>query len=78
MSDPHADVAKLSYEQAREELVKVVEQMEGGDIPLEQALSLWERGEALAARCESWLSGAREKLTAARERRIDAQEASDA
>ncbi len=52
------DVAQLSYEQAREELVAVVAQLEAGAATLEQSLGLWERGEALAARCEAWLQGA--------------------
>ena len=53
------DVARLSYEQAREELVAVVQRLEAGQVPLEEALGLWERGEALAARCQSWLDEAR-------------------
>ncbi len=61
-----ADVASLSYEQAREELVAVVSQLEAGGASLEQSLALWERGEALAARCEAWLEGARQRLDAAR------------
>lgn len=59
------DVASLSYEQARDELVRVVQRLEAGGEPLEASLALWERGEALAARCQEWLDGARERLTAA-------------
>ncbi|GAA3671838.1 hypothetical protein GCM10023081_07700 [Arthrobacter ginkgonis] len=59
-------IANLSYEQAREELVAVVSQLEAGGATLEQSLALWERGEALAARCEAWLEGARQRLDAAR------------
>ncbi|MGL3805082.1 exodeoxyribonuclease VII small subunit [Paeniglutamicibacter sp. R2-26] len=62
----HQDVAQLSYEQAREELVAVVAQLEAGAATLEQSLGLWERGEALAARCEAWLQGASARLDAAR------------
>lgn len=60
-----APVAELSYEQAREELVNVVARLEAGDQTLEDALALWERGEALAARCQEWLDGARARLDAA-------------
>jgi exodeoxyribonuclease VII small subunit len=60
------DVAGLSYEQARDELVRVVGELEQGGVPLEQSLALWERGEALARRCEEWLAGARARLDAAR------------
>lgn len=62
----NADIAAMSYEQAREELVAVVNQLEAGNTSLEQSLALWERGEALAARCEAWLEGARQRLDAAR------------
>jgi exodeoxyribonuclease VII small subunit len=65
-TDANQDVAALSYEQAREELVSVVSQLEAGGASLEQSLALWERGEALAARCEAWLEGARQRLHAAR------------
>ncbi len=64
-----ADVAELSYEQARDELVAVVGKLEQGGVPLEESIGLWERGEALAARCEEWLEGARERLDAAKKAR---------
>jgi exodeoxyribonuclease VII small subunit len=60
------DVSELSYEQARDELVQVVGELEQGSATLEQSLALWERGEALAARCEEWLIGAKARLEAAR------------
>jgi exodeoxyribonuclease VII small subunit len=60
--DPNADVAKMSYEQARDELLNVVAELEQGSVSLEASLALWERGEALANQCESWLSGARKRL----------------
>jgi exodeoxyribonuclease VII small subunit len=61
-----ADVASLSYEQARDELVRVVSELEQGSSTLEESLVLWERGEALAKRCEEWLLGAKARLDAAR------------
>lgn len=64
--DPNADVEGLSYEEARDELVRVVTELEQGAASLEASLAMWERGEALANRCESWLTGARERLEAAR------------
>ncbi|MDU0348645.1 exodeoxyribonuclease VII small subunit [Actinomyces sp. MRS3W] len=66
-SDANADVASLPYEQAREQLVGVVQRLEAGQVPLEEALALWERGEALAARCQSWLDAARARLAAVAE-----------
>lgn len=60
------DVASLSFEQARDELVRVVAELEQGAPTLEHSLALWERGEALANRCEEWLLGAKRRLEAAR------------
>ncbi|MBO9626832.1 MAG: exodeoxyribonuclease VII small subunit [Microbacterium sp.] len=59
-------VETLSFEAARDELVKVVAELEQGAPTLEHSLALWERGEALAARCEEWLLGAKRRLDAAR------------
>jgi exodeoxyribonuclease VII small subunit len=56
---------KLSYEQAREELVEVVRKLEAGGTTLEESLALWERGEELATICQEWLDGARKRLDAA-------------
>jgi len=60
------NTSALSYEEARDELVQVVNRLEQGGATLEESLQLWERGEALAARCEEWLLGARKRLEAAR------------
>jgi exodeoxyribonuclease VII small subunit len=60
------DLAGLSYEQARDELVGVVARLEAGGASLEESLVLWERGEALATRCQEWLDGARARLVSAR------------
>ena len=46
--------------------MRVVAELEQGAPTLEQSLALWERGEALAARCEEWLLGAKRRLDAAR------------
>ena len=65
-TDETADIADLSYEAARDQLVRVVAELEQGSATLERSLELWERGEALADRCEQWLLGARARLDAAR------------
>ena len=67
-ADVNADVSALGYEQARDELVSVVARLEAGAQSLEESLALWERGEALAARCQEWLDGARQRLSAVREK----------
>ena len=61
-----ADTNAMSFEQARDELVQVVAELEQGAPTLEKSLELWERGEALANRCEQWLIGAKQRLDAAR------------
>ncbi|GAA1070752.1 exodeoxyribonuclease VII small subunit [Tsukamurella spumae] len=61
MSD-ETPVAELGYEQARDELTVVVKLLEQGGIDLDESLQLWERGEALAKRCEEHLAGARARI----------------
>lgn len=56
------EIADLGYEAAREELVETVRRLEAGGTTLEESLALWERGEALAKRCQEWLDGARRRL----------------
>lgn len=62
VSDTNADVAELGYERARDELVNVVKMLEQGGLDLDESLALWERGEALAKRCEEHLAGARQRV----------------
>ena len=57
-------MSELSFEQAREELAGIVRQLEAGGLTLEESLSLWERGEQLAATCQRWLEAARTRLDA--------------
>ncbi|WP_449386466.1 exodeoxyribonuclease VII small subunit [Cellulomonas soli] len=75
--DVPAEVAALSYEQARDELVSVVARLESGADSLEESLALWERGEALAARCQDWLDGARARLEGARSSAAPARDGDD-
>ena len=58
------DPASLGYEQARDELLLVVQRLESGGVPLEESLALWERGETLAGTCQDYLDGARRRLEA--------------
>ncbi len=61
-AEQHPDIADLTYEQARDELVSIVARLEAGQVPLEESMSLWHRGEALAAHCTTWLDGAQARL----------------
>lgn len=56
---------KLSYEQARDQLVEVVAKLESGNVELSTAMDLWEQGEKLAAVCQEWLDGAKARIRAA-------------
>jgi len=62
MTDP----SELTFEQARTELDEVVRRLEDGSTTLEDALALWERGEALHRRCAEILGAAEERLRALR------------
>ncbi|MGI8459086.1 MAG: exodeoxyribonuclease VII small subunit [Propionibacteriaceae bacterium] len=57
---------QLGYEQARQQLITVVQRLESGGVPLEESLGLWERGERLAAICQRWLDGAKDRVEKAR------------
>lgn len=59
------DDTPRSYEEARDELAAVVARLESGGLTLDESLTLWERGEALAALCGTFLDGARERVEAA-------------
>lgn len=64
-----AEIATFGYERARDELVNVVKMLEQGGMDLDDSLTLWERGEALATRCEEHLAGARKRVEDALSRR---------
>ena len=55
-------ISQLGYEEARDELIAVVQQLEQGGLDLDASLKLWERGEELAKRCEEHLAGARKRV----------------
>lgn len=55
-------VDKLSYEQARDELIETVKILELGQMGLDESLKYWERGEALAKRCEEHLDRASKRV----------------
>ncbi len=61
-TDTLAEIAAFGYERARDELINVVKMLEQGGLDLDDSLVLWERGEALANRCEQHLAGARRRV----------------
>lgn len=66
-------ISQLGYEECRDELIEVVRRLEQGGLDLDASLSLWERGEQLARRCEEHLAGARRRVAEALAA-IDAEE----
>lgn len=63
--DGTTPVSELGYEQCRDQLIEVVRLLEQGGLDLDASLKLWERGEALARRCEEHLAGAQARIEAA-------------
>ena len=53
------DISSLSFEQALEQLEKIVSELESGQAPLERSIEIYERGAALKAHCEARLAAAR-------------------
>jgi exodeoxyribonuclease VII small subunit len=55
-------IAKMNYEEAFTELQSIVETLEGAELPLEESLTLFERGQALSTRCGDLLEEAQLRL----------------
>jgi exodeoxyribonuclease VII small subunit len=62
VENTQADVKKLSFELAIEELESIVKRLEDGKVPLEESVSIYERGEALKRRCEELLRQAEARV----------------
>ncbi len=60
--DTQVDVKKLSFERAMEELETIVTRLEGGKVPLEESVAIYERGESLKRRCEELLRQAEARV----------------
>ena len=71
MADP------VSYEDARDELIAVVQRLETGGTSLQESIELWERGEELAKICQRWLDGARARLDAVMDTRTTDRDGSN-
>jgi len=56
------DVKKLSFERAIEELESIVKRLEDGKVPLEESVTIYERGESLKRRCEELLRQAEARV----------------
>ena len=59
---PKTTVEELSFEQAFDEMEQIVRQLEEGQLSLDDSLALYERGQALSARCQQLLETAELKV----------------
>ena len=59
---PPSDIAAMSFEDALRELEQIVQKLEGGDVPLDDSIRIYERGAALKAHCEARLREAELKV----------------
>ncbi len=55
-------ISEMGYEEARDELIEVVQRLEQGGLDLDSSLKLWERGEELAKCCKDHLAGASKRV----------------
>lgn len=62
MTENAPEISTMSFEVALAELETIVARLERGDVPLEESISIYERGEALKARCDVLLKSAEEKV----------------
>lgn len=56
------DISQMSFEQALAALEDIVKQLERGDVPLDQSITLYERGEKLRAACQGRLDAAQARI----------------
>jgi exodeoxyribonuclease VII small subunit len=62
VAEPNDEIKALSFEQALAALEKIVDDLERGDVPLDQSIKIYERGEALKAHCDRLLKAAEDKV----------------
>jgi len=60
--EPNADIKTMSFEQAMDALERIVDDLEKGDVALDQSIRIYERGEALKAHCDRLLKAAEDKV----------------
>jgi len=63
MNAPVDDVSRLTYEQALQQLDSLIAQLEKGDIPLDDAITAYERGSRLAAHCSELLDRTEQRVS---------------
>ena len=62
MNETGPDIGQMSFEEALRALEDVVRRLETGDVPLEESIGLYERGEALRRHCQARLDAAQARI----------------
>jgi len=62
MDEQGPDIAGMTFEEALRALEDVVRRLESGDVPLEESIGLYERGEALRRHCQARLDAAQARI----------------
>jgi exodeoxyribonuclease VII small subunit len=62
MDEPAADIAQMTFEDALRALEDVVRKLESGEVPLDDSISLYERGELLRKHCQARLDAAQARI----------------
>ena len=62
METQPSDIGAMSFEEALRALEDVVRHLEGGEVPLEESIGLYERGEALRRHCQARLDSAQARI----------------
>lgn len=62
MAETAPDIAALTFEDALRALEDVVRKLESGEVPLDDSISLYERGEALRRHCQARLDAAQARI----------------
>jgi exodeoxyribonuclease VII small subunit len=62
MDETGSEIAGMSFEQALKALEEVVRQLESGDVPLDESIGLYERGEQLRRHCQARLDAAQARI----------------
>lgn len=62
MTEAAPDIAEMTFEDALKALEDIVRKLEGGEAPLDQSITLYERGEALRRHCQARLDAAQARI----------------
>jgi len=62
MAEEIPDISQMTFEDALRALEDVVRRLESGEVPLDESIGLYERGEALRKHCQARLDSAQARI----------------